>query len=132
MLSDRRTAVFAYVSHSINCRQCTQAADLQFLIDQGADLDLGRCTPMVLAAQDNRLQIAQMLVQGGASINKETTRAKQDFTDTALMVAVKAGHLDMSKLLYSKGAALTGGTGDSRTQPWWLLLGTNRQRSLIG
>lgn len=73
------------------------------LIDSGADLEAiepgSGSTPLITAALLNRVEIAKMLLDAGASIN-----AKNYDGSTALLTAAFFCHTDMVKLLLDRGA----------------------------
>ncbi len=58
------------------------------------------CTPLMLASQEGRLEVARELCARGANVNAATT----DNGATALHLASSKGHLEVTRLLLSKGA----------------------------
>lgn len=71
------------------------------LVQKGANvnyLDDGR-TPLMWAARENRVTIAELLLKNGAAINGTNNTGT-----TALMVACQYGHIDTVRFLLSAGA----------------------------
>ncbi|RXJ93316.1 hypothetical protein CRV00_11725 [Malaciobacter molluscorum] len=56
-------------------------------------------TPLHIAVRNNNIEIAKLLIDNGATLDK-----KDNFKDTALLDAVKNNYVDMSKLLICNGA----------------------------
>ena len=55
---------------------------------------------MIIASQKGHLEIAQLLVEGGANVNA----ARTDTGTTVLMWAARKGHLEIVRLLLTSGA----------------------------
>lgn len=71
----------------------------QYLIDHGADIELGASTPMMEAAQEGHIDIVKFLISKGANIHAVTNTL-----DTALTYACANGHTQIAELLISCGA----------------------------
>ncbi|KAJ3093695.1 Serine/threonine-protein kinase plk1 [Phlyctochytrium bullatum] len=76
---------------------------VSFLIERGADVncsdDLLKNTPLMEAAEREHLQVVQVLVENGASIEAENQNGQ-----TPLYLAVSEGHADIVRFLLDKGA----------------------------
>jgi len=72
-----------------------------FLIKNGAILELGASTPLMEAAQEGHIDLVRYLLECGADVHAQTTSA-----DTALTYACENGHTDVSDLLLQFGANL--------------------------
>ncbi len=76
---------------------------LKTLVAQGADVDeewdVDGTTPLLAAAEQNKLKAAAFLIQSGASVNQGDS-----YNRTPLMVAALEGHYHMAQLLLSAGA----------------------------
>ena len=85
---------------------------VQELLAQGENPNIGRsgdgATPLIAAAQLGYLDIANVLIEGGANPN-------YGFTFTPLMVASQNGHLDIVTLLLENGASVFVATGSNWT-----------------
>ena len=81
---------------------------MQFLIDHGADIELGASTPMMEAAQEGHIDIVKFLISKGANIHAVTNTL-----DTALTYACANGHTQISELLISCGAEVVRGERES-------------------
>lgn len=72
-----------------------------FLIKNGAILELGASTPLMEASQEGHLDLVRYLLECGADVHAQTTSA-----DTALTYACENGHTDVADLLLQFGANL--------------------------
>jgi len=72
-----------------------------FLIKNGAILELGASTPLMEAAQEGHIDLVRYLLECGADVHAQTTSA-----DTALTYACENGHTDVADLLLQFGANL--------------------------
>ena len=79
---------------------------VQHAADVGADLDVrgkagsDRTTPLLLAAQNNRIAAVRALIAGGACVDRGNERSGS----TPLLIASQQGHLDVARLLVAAGA----------------------------
>ena len=79
-------------------------AIIEVLLQYGADpnkqenYEVGKNTPMHLAAERNMIQVIDQFVGCGGDV---TLQNKQGFT--CLHIAAKEGHADMCKLLVARG-----------------------------
>ena len=71
----------------------------QFLIDHGADIELGASTPLMEASQEGHIDIVKHLISKGSNINAITNTM-----DTALTYACANGHTRIAEFLISCGA----------------------------
>ncbi|XP_050430101.1 ankyrin repeat domain-containing protein 17 isoform X3 [Adelges cooleyi] len=81
-----------------------------FLIKNGAILELGASTPLMEAAQEGHLDLVRYLLECGADVHAQTTSA-----DTALTYACENGHTDVADLLLQFGANLEHESEGGRT-----------------
>ncbi|XP_026684825.1 ankyrin repeat and KH domain-containing protein 1 [Diaphorina citri] len=72
-----------------------------FLLKNGANIELGASTPLMEAAQEGHLELVRYLLDSGAQVH-----AKTQTGDTALTYACENGHTDVADLLLSYGANL--------------------------
>lgn len=72
-----------------------------FLIMNGANLELGDSTPLMKAAQIGNMHLVSYLLQCGANVNAENALA-----ETALSNACENGHTDVAEMLVQFGAHL--------------------------
>lgn len=78
--------------------------EVQRLAASGAPLeafDSQNCTPLHHAAAQGHCAVALWLLEHGADVNAHDEQA---IGETALCLAVKAGHVEMAELLLSRGA----------------------------
>ena len=73
----------------------------QYLVDHGADIELGASTPLMEASQEGHIEIVKYLISKGANIHAVTNTA-----DTCLTYACANGHTNIAKLLLECGAVL--------------------------
>ena len=71
----------------------------QFLIDHGADIELGASTPLMEASQEGHIDIVKYLISKGSNIHAVTNTM-----DTALTYACANGHTRIAEFLLSCGA----------------------------
>ncbi|KAF7972857.1 hypothetical protein HWV62_16892 [Athelia sp. TMB] len=83
---------------------------VQHLINNGADVNKAgqesSTRPILLACAEGHLEIARLLLDGGANFN-----AEGGWYHTALQVAIARGHLELANLLLDKGADVSLGGG---------------------
>lgn len=75
---------------------------VRYLLDQGIDpniRNINTITPLILAAYNGKLEIAELLLDRGADVN-----ASNIYGETPLLVAVAKGNVDTVKLLLKRGA----------------------------
>lgn len=72
---------------------------VEFLIKQGADLELGASTPLMEAAQEGHTDLVRFLLENGANVHAVTQTG-----DTALTHACENGHTDAAEVLLYYGA----------------------------
>lgn len=73
----------------------------RFLIEVGADIELGCSTPLMEAAQEGHVDLVKFLLSKGANVHAQTATG-----DTALTYACENGHTDVADVLLSHGADL--------------------------
>lgn len=81
-----------------------------FLINGGANLELGASTPLMEAAQEGHTDLVRFLLQNKANVHAETQTG-----DTALTHACENGHTDAAGVLLSYGAELEHESEGGRT-----------------
>ncbi|XP_037094837.1 ankyrin repeat and KH domain-containing protein 1-like [Pollicipes pollicipes] len=91
------------------CGGFVEVAD--FLIQAGADVELGASTPLMEAAQEGHLELVKYLMERGANVNAVT----QTGGDTALTYACENGHTAVAEVLLERGAALEHAAEGGRT-----------------
>lgn len=78
-------------------------ACIQWLLDNGIDVDIEDdfgCSPLIrLASLNGNVEVAKILIENGADVNK-----KDKIKKSALMAAAVGGNVDLIKLLVVKGA----------------------------
>ncbi|XP_037909760.1 ankyrin repeat and KH domain-containing protein mask isoform X3 [Hermetia illucens] len=82
----------------------------EFLIKQGADLELGASTPLMEAAQEGHTDLVRYLLENGANVHAQTQTG-----DTALTHACENGHTDAAEVLLYYGAELEHESEGGRT-----------------
>ena len=91
--------------------------DVAKQIADGADVNervAGRGTPLILAATYGHLEIATLLLDAGADVNRRETRSPRDLMRTPLTAAARNGHLEIAELLLDNGARVDAApTGDA-------------------
>jgi ankyrin repeat protein len=84
--------------------------EIRSMLDRGVDPNTriadGHITALYRAAEQNQLEVIQLLIERGADVNAETADG-----ETALLWAARAGHENVIRLLHAHGATL-----DHRTQ----------------
>jgi ankyrin repeat protein len=91
----------------------------QFLLTHGADVAARRTdlsTPLHLAADQGKFEVAQMLLQHGADINSRNIGGK-----TPLHLAAVQGHFEMAQMLLQRGAAINAQNIDGETPLQFML-----------
>jgi ankyrin repeat domain-containing protein 17 len=73
----------------------------RYLLEHGADIELGASTPLMEAAQEGHADLVKFLLEKGASIDATTSTS-----DTALTFACANGHTDVVEILLEAGAEL--------------------------
>ncbi|XP_054773946.2 ankyrin repeat domain-containing protein 17-like isoform X1 [Lytechinus pictus] len=73
----------------------------KFLIEVGADIELGCSTPLMEAAQEGHVDLVKFLLSKGAIVHAQTATG-----DTALTYACENGHTDVADVLLAHGANL--------------------------
>lgn len=81
-----------------------------FLINGGANLELGASTPLMEASQEGHTDLVRFLLQNKANVHAETQTG-----DTALTHACENGHTDAAGVLLSYGAELEHESEGGRT-----------------
>src|SRR5574342_398649 len=74
---------------------------IKYLISQGADINKGNHTPLCIASECGHLEVVKYLLSHGADINRGN--------DTPLCWASESGHLKIVKYLTSQGADINKG-----------------------
>ena len=108
------------------CAYCGLAELAQVLLENGAEVDFalpeGGETALHMASVTGKLDVARLLVEAGADVNRGTNsdRATQMFQDrlwgeTPLHLAAKSGHAAMVEYLLSAGADKNVKTTQERT-----------------
>eukprot|EP00118_Oscarella_pearsei_P003104 m.12968 g.12968 ORF g.12968 m.12968 type:complete len:2147 (+) comp24414_c0_seq2:49-6489(+) len=72
-----------------------------FLLDHGADIELGASTPIMEAAQEGHYDLVKMLLERGAKADAVANNG-----DTALIFCCSNGHTEVAELLLDAGANL--------------------------
>ncbi|MEI6521056.1 MAG: ankyrin repeat domain-containing protein [bacterium] len=77
---------------------------IPYLASKGADINCiyQGFTPLMIAAQDGKLQCAKMLIDAGANLESQEQNGL-----TALMAAARDGYIDIVRLLLDAGADWT-------------------------
>lgn len=83
---------------------------VEFLIKQGADLELGASTPLMEAAQEGHTDLVRFLLENNANVHAVTQTG-----DTALTHACENGHTDAAEVLLYYGAELEHESEGGRT-----------------
>ncbi|XP_014270909.1 ankyrin repeat domain-containing protein 17 isoform X5 [Halyomorpha halys] len=81
-----------------------------FLIRNGAEIELGASTPLMEAAQEGHLELVRYLLEANANVNAQTQTG-----DTALTYSCENGHTDVARLLLQYGADLEHESEGGRT-----------------
>ncbi|XP_030835495.1 ankyrin repeat domain-containing protein 17 isoform X5 [Strongylocentrotus purpuratus] len=82
----------------------------KFLIEVGADIELGCSTPLMEAAQEGHVDLVKFLLSKGAIVHAQTATG-----DTALTYACENGHTDVADVLLANGADLEHESEGGRT-----------------
>lgn len=72
---------------------------VQFLLNHGAWLELGACTPLMVSAHEGNLRLVEYLLECGANVNSENI-----LSETPLTYACRHGYKDISQVLIECGA----------------------------
>ena len=72
---------------------------LRLLVEQGADKNKDDGTPLIWASYNGHFEVAQYLVEQGATLDKATILGY-----TPLAVAASFGHLEVARYLLEQGA----------------------------
>jgi calcineurin-like phosphoesterase family protein/ankyrin repeat protein len=96
---------------------------VQFLIDQGADIELlsENMTPLMHAIQVNNQLIMDLLIEKGANINALNLQKK-----SPLFYCAKNGNIEMAKILVDHGAKIELKDGRGRTAAEYALKNDNK------
>lgn len=70
-----------------------------FLLNNGAQLELGTCSPLMVSAHEGHLQLVKYFLQCGADVNSESI-----FSETSLTYSCRHGSIEVVKLLIESGA----------------------------
>lgn len=81
-----------------------------YLLKNGADIELGASTPLMEAAQEGHLDLVRFLLETGANVHAQTQTG-----DTALTYACENGHTDVADVLLCYGAELEHESEGGRT-----------------
>lgn len=95
------------------------AAMIRLLLESGADpnaRDPQGDSALMTAARIGNLESIEALLKAGAVADA----TDPNFQQTALMVGVRANHLDVVRLLVERGANVNGKTRTGQTPPWVL------------
>lgn len=91
--------------HITIMQECPSPEVVKLLLDAGADINgTNEClhaTPLSQAAHSGHADIAKLLVERGAEVDKQDDGAEHE---TALMKAAKAGHIEIIRLLLKHNA----------------------------
>lgn len=79
------------------CGGCIEVA--RFLIEAGADVNLGASTPLMEASQEGHLELVELLLKSNALVNQCTSSG-----ETALSLASENGHTEVAEFLVRAGA----------------------------
>lgn len=90
------------------CGGFTDVAD--YLIKNGADIELGASTPLMEAAQEGHMDLVKFLLENRANVHAQTQTG-----DTALTYASENGHTDVAEVLLSYHAELEHESEGGRT-----------------
>ncbi|XP_033101464.1 ankyrin repeat domain-containing protein 17-like [Anneissia japonica] len=82
----------------------------KFLIEVGADMELGCSTPLMEASQEGHVDLVKYLLYQGANVHATTATG-----DTALTYACENGHTDVADVLLAFGANLEHESEGGRT-----------------
>ncbi|XP_071954118.1 ankyrin repeat domain-containing protein 17-like [Antedon mediterranea] len=82
----------------------------KFLIEVGADMELGCSTPLMEASQEGHVELVKYLLYQGANVHATTATG-----DTALTYACENGHTDVADVLLAFGANLEHESEGGRT-----------------
>lgn len=90
------------------CGGFLEVAD--YLLKNGADLEIGASTPLMEAAQEGHLELVRFLLENRANVHAQTQTG-----DTALTYACENGHTDVAEVLLYYGAELEHESEGGRT-----------------
>ncbi|XP_066918341.1 ankyrin repeat domain-containing protein 17-like [Clytia hemisphaerica] len=81
-----------------------------YLLDCGADIELGASTPLMEAATEGHVELVKFLIEKGANVNAITATG-----DAALTYAAENGHTDVVEVLIEQGANIEHESEGGRT-----------------
>lgn len=81
----------------------------KFLLDNGADIELGASTPLMECAQEGHKDLLLFLLERNANVHAQTQTG-----DTALTYACENGHTDVAEILLNYGAELEHESGEHK------------------
>lgn len=90
------------------CGGFLEVAD--YLMKNGADIELGASTPLMEAAQEGHIELVKFLLENGGNVHAQTQTG-----DTALTYACENGHTDVAEVLLYYGAELEHESEGGRT-----------------
>lgn len=90
------------------CGGFLEVAD--YLLKNGADIELGASTPLMEAAQEGHIELVRFLLENRANVHAQTQTG-----DTALTYACENGHTDVAEVLLQYGAELEHESEGGRT-----------------
>lgn len=90
------------------CGGFLEVAD--YLLKNGADIELGASTPLMEAAQEGHIELVRFLLENSANVHAQTQTG-----DTALTYACENGHTDVAEVLLMYGAELEHESEGGRT-----------------
>lgn len=70
-----------------------------YLLNHGALLELGACTPLMVSSHEGHLRLVKYLLQCGANVNSESI-----FSETPLTYSCRHGYTDIVQVLIESGA----------------------------
>lgn len=97
--------------------QGNHLSTVKFLIEAGAIIEQGEddgASALWLACQDGHVEVADLLINHGADVNKPTSNSRR----RPIHQAAQNGHLKVIELLRDRGADLDAGESDGATPLW--------------